>query len=108
MRRLRAAPIFETRSLTGYSQVLRQTEYDADGNIVKETSYVIGHQRISQTVETNGQKEQYFFTFDGHGSTRVLLDVALAVAQIYSFDAYGNVLGFSPRAFLELLYHKIV
>ena len=95
----------DSRSLTGYSQVLHQTEYDADGNIIKETLYVIGHQRISQTVEIDGQKEQYFFTFDGHGSTRVLLDTALAVAQIYSFDAYGNALGFSPsEALTEFLY----
>jgi RHS repeat-associated protein len=95
----------DTKSLTGYSQVLRQTEYDADGNIVKETSYVIGHQRISQTVTVNGQKTTHYFTFDGHGSTRVLLDAAIAIAQIFAFDAYGNAIGFATsEALTEFLY----
>jgi YD repeat-containing protein len=44
----------DPKSLTGYSQVLRQTEYDAEGNIIKTISYLIGHQRISQTIESNG------------------------------------------------------
>jgi RHS repeat-associated protein len=95
----------DSRSLTGYSQVLRQTEYDADGNIVKETSYVIGHQRISQTVKVSGEETTQFFTFDGHGSTRVLLDVVGAIAQLYAFDAYGNAIGFNPaEAMTEFLY----
>jgi RHS repeat-associated protein len=95
----------DPKSLTGYSQVLRQTEYDSEGNIIKETSYVIGHQRISQTVEIGGEKTTYYFTFDGHGSARVLLDAAMAVAQIYSFDAYGNALGFdTAEALTEFLY----
>jgi RHS repeat-associated protein len=95
----------DSRSLTGYSQVLRQTEYDADGNIVKETSYVLGHQRISQTVKINGEETTLFFTFDGHGSTRVLLEAAGAIAQLFAFDAYGNAIGFNPaEAKTEFLY----
>jgi RHS repeat-associated protein len=95
----------DPKSLTGYSQVLRQTEYDAEGNVIKTISYVIGHQRISQTIEINGEKTEYYFTFDGHGSTRVLLDLAGAVIQLYSFDAYGNALGFNTsEALTEFLY----
>jgi RHS repeat-associated protein len=95
----------DSKSLTGYSQVLRQTEYDAEGNIVKETSYVIGHQRISQTITINGQKTTYYFTFDGHGSTRVLLDAATVIVQLYSYDAYGNAIGFiASEALTEFLY----
>jgi RHS repeat-associated protein len=95
----------DSKSLTGYSQVLRQTEYDADGNIVKETSYVIGHQRISQTIEMNGTKTTHYFTFDGHGSTRVLLDAAMTIAQIFAYDAYGNAIGFATdEALTEFLY----
>jgi RHS repeat-associated protein len=34
-----------------------------------------------------------------------LLDAALAVAQVYSYDAYGNALGFDPKdALTEFLY----
>jgi RHS repeat-associated protein len=92
-------------SITGYSQVLRQTEYDSEGNIIKTISYVIGHQRISQSVEFGGETTTQYFTFDGHGSTRVLLDVVGTVLQIYSFDAYGNSLGFdTANALTEFLY----
>jgi hypothetical protein len=95
----------DSKSLTGYSQVLRQTEYDSDGNIVKKTSYVIGHQRISQTVIINGQKTTYYFTFDGHSSTRVLLDTAMDITQIFAYDAYGNAIGFATgEALTEFLY----
>ena len=61
-------------SLTGYSQVLKQTDYDAENNVVKTVSYAIGHQRISQIVVENGIEQEYYFTFDGHGSTRALVD----------------------------------
>jgi antitoxin component YwqK of YwqJK toxin-antitoxin module len=95
----------DSQNLTGYSQVLRQTEFDTEGNIIKTISYVIGHQRISQIVIENGTEQEYYFTFDGHGSTRVLLDFAGAIAQLYSFDAYGNALGFdSATALTEFLY----
>jgi RHS repeat-associated protein len=103
--KIRTEYLNDSESLTGYSQVLRQTEYDAEGNIIKTTSYVIGHQRISQTIESNGEKVTHYFTFDGHGSTRVLLDTVGAIAQLYSFDAYGNALGFNPaEALTEFLY----
>jgi RHS repeat-associated protein len=50
-------------------------------------------------------EQEYYFTFDGHGSTRVLLDFTGAIAQLYSFDAYGNAIGFDPSvALTEFLY----
>jgi RHS repeat-associated protein len=92
-------------NITGYSQVLKQTETDIITNEETVTVYVIGHQRISQIVTKNGTEQEYYFTFDGHGSTRVLLDFAGAIAQIYSFDAYGNAIDFSPvEALTEFLY----
>jgi RHS repeat-associated protein len=95
----------DSQSLTGYSQVLRQTEFDTEGNIIKTISYVIGHQRISQIIIENGTEQEYYFTFDGHGSTRALLDFTSAIIQLYSFDAYGNAIGFNPAdALTEFLY----
>ena len=91
-------------SLTGYSQVLKQTE-TVDGEVTKTISYVIGHQRISQIVIENGTEQEYYFTFDGHGSTRALVDLAGAVVQLYAFDAYGNAIGFNQaEALTEFLY----
>jgi RHS repeat-associated protein len=95
----------DSQSLTGYSQVLRQTVFDTEGNIIKTISYVIGHQRISQVVIENGTEQEYYFTFDGHGSTRALLGFTGAIIQLYGFDAYGNALGFDPnQALTEFLY----
>jgi RHS repeat-associated protein len=92
-------------NITGYSQVLKQTETNNETGEITITSYVIGHQRISQTVEKNGESSEYYFTFDGHGSTRVLTDLAGAVVQLYAFDAFGNALGFDPStALTEFLY----
>jgi RHS repeat-associated protein len=92
-------------NITGYSQVLKQTETNFISEEETVTTYVIGHQCISQIVVKNGTEQEYYFTFDGHGSTRVLLNFAGAIAQLYAFDAYGNAIGFDPSvALTEFLY----
>jgi RHS repeat-associated protein len=58
-----------------------------------------------QITVKNGTEQEFYFTFDGHGSTRALLDFAGAIIQLYAFDAYGNALGFDPnQALTEFLY----
>jgi len=96
----------DSKSLTGYSQVLRQTDYDESGAVTQSITYIIGLQRIKQIVTDNqGVTQEYYFTFDGHGSTRVLADCIGAAVQLYSFDAYGNALGFvMANALTEFLY----
>jgi RHS repeat-associated protein len=92
-------------NITGYSQVLKQTETDLKTGEVTITTYVIGLQRISQIVEKNGIKTEYYFTFDGHGSTRALTDFIGTIVELYSYDAFGNALGFDPAtALTEFLY----
>ena len=96
---------------TGYSQVIQETESEA-GVITKRTIYTIGHDQISQTVieysggiADNDNATTHYFGYDGHGSTRVLLDFVGAVAEIYHFDAYGVALGFEPAtALTSILY----
>jgi RHS repeat-associated protein len=49
-----------------------------------------------------------FLLYDGHGSTRGLVD-ALGLplsGQIYAYDAYGNPLGFDPAAALTTLLYS--
>ena len=98
---------------TGYSQVLKTTEYSIDGEtrtITKEIYYTIGLDQIAQSVTAyiDGiaqETETHYFTYDGHGSTRALLGAIAAVLQLYSFDAYGNALGFNTNdALTEYLY----
>jgi RHS repeat-associated protein len=92
-------------NITGYSQVLKQVETDLETGEETHIIYVIGHQRISQITVKNGTEQEYYFTFDGHGSTRALTDFAGAIAQLYAFDAYGNAIGFNPsEALTEFLY----
>ena len=98
---------------TGYSQVLKTTEYSIDSEsrtVTKEIYYTIGLDQIAQSVteyvDGIAQKtEHHYFTNDGHGSTRALLDATAAIIQLYSFDAYGNAIDFSPADTLtEYLY----
>jgi RHS repeat-associated protein len=88
----------DPENFTGYSQVLRETHTDATtGQISKVVDYTFGLSGLAQTVRTyaNGQvanTQTNVFGYDGHGSVRVLTDLSAAVAQIYVYDAYGNML----------------
>ena len=87
--------------------MLRETTTDlGTEEITKVVVYTVGHDQISQTTipytgGTPGTPTTLVFGHDGHGSVRMLLDMAAAVAtlagvrQIFSFDAYGNAIGFS-------------
>jgi RHS repeat-associated protein len=92
-------------NITGYSQVLKQTETDLKTGESTTISYIIGLSKIAQITVKNGSKEELYFTFDGHGSTRVLTDLAGAIVELYSYDAFGNAIGFDPAtAKTEYLY----
>ena len=98
----------DDRNPTGYSQVLSETTFDANGAVSKKTIYSVGHDQISQTVYDYSASSQQptvttqFFGTDGHGSVRVLVDAVAAIVrdpafqlQLYTFDAYGNLLGWT-------------
>ena len=61
----------------------------------RRVEYVIGHDQVSQTLydAANPLGITHTFTTDGHGSTRALLDAAETIAELYHYDAYGNLLG---------------
>jgi RHS repeat-associated protein len=66
------------------------------------------------TAYTNGQPgtpSTLYFGYDGHGSVRILLNGAGAIAtvagirQLFNYDAYGNAIGFQlAQAATTLLY----
>ena len=103
---------------TGYSQVLRETTTDnATGQVQKVIDYTLGLDQISQTTTTYtngnpGTPQTLVFGYDGHGSTRVLTDLAqngaiatVGVLQVFLYDAYGNLLNMpSDQAATSLLY----
>jgi RHS repeat-associated protein len=96
----------DSLSITGYSQVIKQTETNLETGEQANIIHIIGRNRISQITLKDGTEQEYYFTFDGHGSTRILTDLAGAIVELYSFDAYGNAIGFDPSvALTEFLYN---
>lgn len=81
---------------TGYAQVLEEWV----GATLNKT-YTLGHDVIAQAstaAQTSGNgvaiaaNAPLTFLYDGHGSTRALLDALGAAAERYAYDAYGNLL----------------
>ena len=87
----------DPENFTGYSQVLRETHTNSTtGQVTEVIDYTWGLQGIAQTVTTyaNGLptgSTTEVFGLDGHGSVRVLTNMAAAIAQLYEYDAYGNM-----------------
>ena len=74
---------------TGYAQVFEETA-ELGESIVR--SYTIGDDVLSQTVAgVTGH-----LLYDGHGSTRQLVDSNGGVTANYAYDAYGKMLGGNP------------
>jgi len=93
--------VVDDQNPTGYAQVLEEKQ-DANGNGTIQDgevakSYVIGHDVIAQAAQAAAAM---FLIYDGHGSTRALLDAAADIGenvqqanqkQLFSYDAYGNL-----------------
>ena len=93
--------LVDHRNPTGYAQVLEEMlDPDGDGTAqaTLQKSYTIGHDILLEAV-ASGQIRRLLK--DGHGSTRALVDALGNVIQngttpqIYTYDAYGNPIGFS-------------
>jgi RHS repeat-associated protein len=69
---------------TGYAQILE--EKNSAGTVTQ--TYTLGHDVLNQAVGAT----VYHLLYDGHGSTRALLNSTAGVHQRYAFDAYGKQL----------------
>ena len=85
---------------TGYAQVLEER---VDGQLSK--TYTLGLDVLAQALALS---ELHHFLYDGHGSTRGLVDATgqPLTGQIYRYDAYGNPIGFDPSAALTTLLYS--
>lgn len=91
----------DSNNQTGYSQVLRKTETDNATGKTTTTSYTVGLDQVAQTVVApDGTESTQIFTYDGHGSVRVLTDLVGSILETYAYDAFGNPLGFDPAVTL--------
>ena len=88
----------DSHNHTGYKQTIRDTTINADGSS-KTIDYTFGQDEISQRTvlkNTSGvitQDETLIFGHDGHGSVRVLTDLAGVINQVI---AYACLLYTSP------------
>jgi RHS repeat-associated protein len=74
---------------TGYAQELEESATQGGS---ATAGFAFGNQLIAQE---KGSVLDYLLT-DGHGSTRILTSSAGAVLEIYTYDAYGDAIGFDP------------
>ena len=74
---------------TGYAQTLEQWSPSGSN---PDITYTIGDDIITQK-KTSGVRH---FLYDGHGSTRQLIDNNENIVNEYSYDAYGVMLGSNP------------
>jgi RHS repeat-associated protein len=90
---------------TGYAQVVAEIAA-ATQELLR--TYTLGLDVIDQaTITAAAQAVVNYLLYDGHGSTRGLVD-ALGqplAGQVFAYDAYGNAVGFNPASALtSLLY----
>ncbi|MFN9433862.1 MAG: RHS repeat-associated core domain-containing protein, partial [Planctomycetota bacterium] len=92
--------LIDNANFTGYQQTILETVKNAAGQATKRTSYTFGVDEITQTTtlplpgggEGWGEGETLTFAHDGKGSVRALFGAAAAIAQVFTYSAYGELL----------------
>lgn len=68
---------------------------ETDGSGTLQNSYTLGLDVLTQAEATG---EVYHLLTDAHGSTRLLTDDTGSVIETYTYDAYGEAVGFDAEA----------
>jgi RHS repeat-associated protein len=92
--------LIENANFTGYQQTILETVKNAAGQATKRITYTFGVDEITQTTtlplpgggEGWGEGETLTFAHDGKGSVRALFGAAAAIAQVFTYTAYGELL----------------
>ena len=91
--------LIDNANFTGYQQTILETVKNAAGQATKRTSYTYGLDEITQTVSLIDSGSQLItqsstltYGHDGKGSVRALFDAAAAIAQVFTYSAYGELL----------------
>ena len=80
--------LLDDRNPSGYVQVLEEwTVTSTATNLARVYNY--GLALISQRVPNSSTN---YFVFDGHGSTRALMDIGGNVVNTFAYDAYGTLI----------------
>ncbi len=92
--------LVDSRNPSGYAQVLEElTVSGGTTNLSKIYNY--GLDLISQK-DSGGTV--YYFGYDGHGSTRFLLNGSGNVSQTFAYDAYGTMIASNAAPATVYLY----
>ncbi|MFN9437388.1 MAG: RHS repeat-associated core domain-containing protein, partial [Planctomycetota bacterium] len=91
--------LIENANFTGYQQTILETVKNAAGQATKRITYTFGTDEITQTVTQIDPSSQLItqsstltFAHDGKGSVRALFGAAAAIAQVFTYSAYGELL----------------
>ncbi len=94
--------LIDSANHTGYAQTIKETVTDTG---TTETTYIIGSDVLAQ-AQTYDTLE--YLLYDGHGSTRQVIDntgAPVGIQDSYSYDAYGVAVGFdASSSAINLLY----
>jgi RHS repeat-associated protein len=83
---------------SGYAQVLE--EWTSTGTPTLSKVYNYGLSLVSQQQGST----TYYFISDGHGSTRLLIDAAGAVQNVFAYDAFGTLIASNAAPLTVYLY----
>ncbi|MFN9433819.1 MAG: RHS repeat domain-containing protein [Planctomycetota bacterium] len=91
--------LIDRANFTGYQQTILETVTNAAGQATKRTTYTFGVDEITQTVSNLNAStgavvstETLAFAHDGKGSVRALFGAGAAIAQVFTYSAYGELL----------------
>ena len=88
--------LVDTNNTTGYAQVVDELQ---NGAVTKSFTY--GHDLISQRIIGSTVS---FYSYDGHGSVRLLTDASAAITDTYDYDAFGNLVQRTGTTSNDYLY----
>ena len=92
--------LLDDRNPSGYTQVLEEWTVTATATNVSKV-YNYGLNLISQRAP--GSSTNYF-VYDGHGSTRLLVDIGGNVQNLFAYDAYGTLIASNAAPQTMYLY----
>jgi YD repeat-containing protein len=93
--------LVDDRNPSGYVQVLEEHQALSGQSPALKRVYNYGLDLVSQR-EAAGTV--YYFGYDGHGSTRLLIDTGGTAVQKFSYDAYGTLIDSNTAPATVYLY----
>jgi RHS repeat-associated protein len=101
--------LIENSNSSGYQQAILETVKDNAGRAIKRTSTTFGLDEITQTTTSidpisslTSTVSNITFGHDGRGSVRTLFDTSAVIAQLFTYSAYGELLGIHDRMGMPL------